>query len=372
MSERYDVIVVGGGAMGTAAARNLAMRGRRTLLLERFTFGHDKGSSGGPNKDLPLRLSRNELRAHGDAGPARVGRTAGGGRRGAPAHHRRPRRGAGCPAPRAELLEAAGAAVERWSAGQVRERWPSLHLPDGADIVYQPDGGVVRAARTVQVQARLAADAGADVREETTVRSVTPEGERARVLTETDESFEAPVVVVAAGSWAAPLLRPAGFDLVLRPNLEQATYFSLAPEHALPTVIDWFTDEAHPPYLVPDPFEPGHFKVGLHMAGPPTDAETRTFDPDPVRVEAVRRYVRERIEDAADLDRTDTCLYTITPDEDFVLDRVGPLVIASPCSGHGFKFVPLFGQAIADLATGEPTPFPTDAFRADRAALQAG
>ena len=371
MSERYDVIVVGGGAMGTAAARNLAMRGRRTLLLERFTFGHDKGSSGGPTRifryayhatsyvrmamqarpawdELQEAAGEELLRITGglDVGPAAL--------------------------PRAELLEAAGAAVERWSAGQVRERWPSLHLPDGADIVYQPDGGVVRAARTVQVQARLAADAGADVREETTVRSVTPEGERARVLTETDESFEAPVVVVAAGSWAAPLLRPAGFDLVLRPNLEQATYFSLAPEHALPTVIDWFTDEAHPPYLVPDPFEPGHFKVGLHMAGPPTDAETRTFDPDPVRVGAVRRYVRERIEDAADLDRTDTCLYTITPDEDFVLDRVGPLVIASPCSGHGFKFVPLFGQAIADLATGEPTPFPTDAFRADRAALQAG
>jgi sarcosine oxidase len=367
---RYDVIVVGGGAMGTAAARNLAMRGRSTLLLERFTFGHDKGSSGGPTRifryayhtpgyarmAMQARPAWDELQSAGgeellrvtgglDVGPAAL--------------------------PRAAILEAAGAAVERWSAGRVAERWPSLQLPEVADIVFQPDGGVIRASRTVQVQARLAAEAGADVREQTTARSIEPSNDGARVRTDRDEAFEGDVVVVAAGPWAAPLLGPAGFNLALRPNLEQATYFRLDPDRTLPTVIDWFADEAHPPYLVPDPFEAGHFKVGLHMAGPPTDAETRTFDADPVRVAKVRDYVAAHVAEATDLDRTDTCLYTIAPDEDFVLDRVGPLVIASPCSGHGFKFVPLFGQAIADLATGAPTPFPVEPFRADRAAIQA-
>jgi len=67
--------------------------------------------------------------------------------------------------------------------------------------------------------------------------------------------------------------------------------------------------------------------------------------------------------------RTDTCLYTITPDEDFVLDRVGPIVVASPCSGHGFKFAPLFGRALADLATDEATAFDRSAFRVGRPGL---
>ena len=366
MSERYDVIVVGGGAMGTAAARNLAMRGRRTLLLERFMFGHDKGSSGGPTRIFRYAYhATSYVRMAMQARPAwdELQEAAG---EGLLRHHRRPRRG---PAPfPGPTLEAAATL----SNDGRRARSETLAVARTArrrDIVYQPTaawcGGADRpGAGPARRRGGCRRARGDDV------RSVTPEGDRARVITETNEVLEAP------SSWSRPDRGPRRCSAPRgstwsRPNLEQATYFSLAPEHALPTVIDWLTDEAHPPYLVPDPFEPGHFKVGLHMAGPPTDAETRTFDPDPVRVEAVRRYVRERIEDAIDLDRTDTCLYTITPDEDFVLDRVGPLVIASPCSGHGFKFVPLFGQAIADLATGEPTPFPTDAFRADRAALQA-
>ena len=367
--DRFDMIVIGGGAMGTATARTLAGRGRHTLVLERFAFGHDQGSSGGPTRifryayheagyvqmvmqarpawdELQDAAGEDLLRVTGglDVGPAAL--------------------------PRAGLLEAAGIPVERWSLAQVHERWPALTLPEDADIVFQPDGGVLRAERTVRAQARLAAAAGADLREATVVTAIEPSSDRVTVSTDAGETFEAPVAVVAVGAWAGPLLRSAGIDLPFRPNLEQSTYFSLDSDRALPTVIDWFEDEAHPPYVVPDPFEPGRFKVGLHMAGPPTEADTRTFDPDPIRVEKVRAYVNERIEGAIDMDRTDTCLYTVTPDEDFVLDRVGPLVIASPCSGHGFKFVPLLGQVIADLATGSPPAFPVEPFRVDRATLR--
>ena len=137
----------------------------------------------------------------------------------------------------------------------------------------------------------------------------------------------------------------------------------------MPTVIDWLVHAEQPPYLVPDPWEPGSFKVGLHRAGPPTEADTRTFDPDPVRVTRAVDYVTSHVPAASTTERTDTCLYTITPDEDFVLDRIGQLVVASPCSGHGFKFVPLFGRALADLAMGSEPPFDRSAFRVDRPAL---
>ena len=138
-------------------------------------------------------------------------------------------------------------------------------------------------------------------------------------------------------------------------------------------MIDWFYDEAQPPYLVPDPFEgdPGHFKVGLHHSGPATDADGRSFDGDPARVAREHAWVDRHIDAAVAIGRTDTCLYTLTPDEDFILDRVGPVVVASPCSGHGFKFVPLFGRLIADLATGATPAFPLEPFALDRPGLRA-
>jgi sarcosine oxidase len=244
-----------------------------------------------------------------------------------------------------------------------------VRLPDEADVVFQADGGVLRAAPTVLAQARLAGSAGATLRPETVVSRLSASGDRVEVHTADGESFEARVAVIAAGAWAGSLLAGVGIHVPLRPNLEQSTYFSLDADPPLPTVIDWLEDPAHPRYLVPDPWAPGSFKVGLHMAGPETDPETRSFEPDPVRVDRVVDYVTAHVPGAEPTDRTDTCLYTITPDDDFVLDRVGPIVVASPCSGHGFKFVPLFGRALADLALGVEPSFDRSPFRVDRPAL---
>jgi sarcosine oxidase len=366
--ERFDAIVVGGGAMGTAAARELTNRGRSTLVLERFTFGHANGSSGGPTRIFRyayhradyVRLAMSALEAWHDleeASGETLLRVTGGIDVGPAALER------------ADLLEAAGARVERLRGADAGERWPALHLPADADVLFQPDGGVVHAAPAVLAQAALAREAGATLLEETTVREVALHGDEVQVRTEGDETYGAPVAIMAAGAWAGPLLDRVGIHLALRPNLEQSTYFRLDDDARLPTVIDWLEDAAHPPYLVPDPWEPGSFKVGLHKAGPRTDADTRTFEPDPARVDRVLDYVASHVPEARPTGRTDTCLYTITPDEDFVLDRIGPIVVASPCSGHGFKFVPLFGRALADLASGQVTAFDRSAFRVARPGL---
>ncbi len=355
--------------MGTAAARELAGRGRATLVLERFAPGHANGSSGGPTRifryayhredyvrlamiareawhELEAAAGEQLLRATGgiDVGPEALDR--------------------------ADLLEKAGLPLERLLGADARERWPALRLPAEADVVFQPEGGVLRAAPTVIAQARLAAAAGATVRTETTVTDVITRDDGVEVRTQHGDAFAATVAIVAAGAWAGPLLAMVGIEISLSPNLEQSTYFRLDdPDASLPTVIDWLSHAEQPPYLVPDPWEPGSFKVGLHRAGPATDADTRTFDPDPARVGRAVDYVTSHVPGARATERTDTCLYTITPDEDFVLDRVGPIVVASPCSGHGFKFVPLFGRALADLATGAEPPFDRSAFRIDRPGL---
>jgi sarcosine oxidase len=106
------------------------------------------------------------------------------------------------------------------------------------------------------------------------------------------------------------------------------------------------------------------------MSGPPVDADERPFDPDAERERRATWYAAERFAPHRPDGGSETCLYTNTPDEDFVLDRIGPVVIGSPCSGHGFKFAPLVGRILADLATGRKPGAALERFRADRIALR--
>jgi sarcosine oxidase len=371
MSSGFDAIVVGGGAMGTAAARSLASRGRDTLLLERFTFGHANGSSGGPTRIFRLtyhdpeyvRMARHALESWKEledaAGEPLMINTAGldvgkGGRSSAAA------------------LAAAGESSAYISAAEVADRWPALRFAPDAEIFVQEDGGVCRAEHTVRAQARLAAAHGATIRERTVVDRLRPSDGGVEVVTSDGEVVRAPVAVVTAGPWAAELLGAAGTALPLVPSFEQVTYFELDDPAPLPTIIDWQADPVHTPYWVPDPMEPGHFKIALHMSGPSIEADERTFDPDPARVAAVETYAADHVSRYRATGRTDTCLYTNTPDEDFVIDRVGPVVIGSPCSGHGFKFVPFVGEQLARLAIGERPAVDLSRFSASRPALTGG
>jgi sarcosine oxidase len=364
VNQDYDTIVVGGGAMGTSAARWLAKRNRNTLLLERFEIGHARGSSGGPTRifrltyDHPdsVRMARRALvewRAlEAEADETLLITTAGLdlGREGRSS---------------AEALEAAGVAFEYLPGDAITERWPGLRVEAGTEAFVQEDGGVCMAERTVRAQARLATEAGATVMEHAEVKRIAATGTGAEILTEA-ETYRVPVVVVTAGPWAGDLLRTAGIDLPLVASFEQVTYFALEDPSPLPTVIDWDVTPPRTPYTVPNPEEPGRFKVALHMSGPPVDADARSFDPDPERVARVTDYVAERYAPHRPEGGTDTCLYTNTPDEQFVLDRRGPVVIGSPCSGHGFKFTPLIGRILADLATAQPTPLPIERFLTSR------
>jgi sarcosine oxidase len=363
----FDVIVVGAGAMGTATARSLAERGRSVLLLERFEIGHARGSSGGPTRifrlsyDHPdyVRMARSALAEWREL-EARAGEplliTTGGLDVGEGARSN------------AAALEAAGERFEYLSAEAITERWPGLRLPPGTEAFVQEDGGVCMAERTVRAQARLAEEGGATILSGTTVEVIHVTGTGAEARTP-DSTYRADVVVLTAGAWAVPLLVGAGHPLPLVPSLEQVTYFELEEPSPLPTVIDWTIDGAHTPYVVPHPEEPGAFKVAVHRSGPSVDADARSFEPDPARVAAVTAYAADRFAPHHATGITDTCLYTNTPDEDFVLDRRGPLVVGSACSGHGFKFTPLIGRILADLATAQPAPIPIERFLMGRLAL---
>lgn len=360
--------IVGGGPMGTAAARALSARGRSVILFERFRFGHANGSAAGTTRNVRLtyhdpvyvrmaRLAFDGWRAlEADAG-AELLRVVGGLDVG-PATDTA-----------AAALNAAGQPFERPSAEEVAERWPMLRFADGAPFLFQAEGAIVRSREAVLAQARIAARDGADLREETTVGSIAPADDGVEIVSTTGAVVRAPVAILAAGAWNGPLLRATGTDLPVQPTLEQSTYFDDGPD-GLPTVIDWTASMTQPPYLVPDPFTPGAFKTGIHRSGPPVDPDARSFDPDPDREQQAASWIEGLLAAPASLRRSETCLYTVAPDEDFVLDRVGPVVVASPCSGHGFKFTPLIGEVVADLATGVAPRIPLDRFRLDRRALR--
>ena len=364
------MVIVGGGVMGTAAARALSSRDRAVLLLERFTFGHGNGSSGGPTRNFRLtyhdpvyvRMAREALvrwrRLESEAAVELV-RVVGGLDVGQATDLS------------SAALEAAGESFTRPSAAEVAERWPALRFDGGSAFLYQPEGAILRSDEAVQTQARLARAAGAELRERIVVDALRPAGEGIEIVTSA-EVIRAPTVIVAAGAWAVPLLAGVGIHLSLRPTLEQSSHFDAGEEgSSIPTVIDWDSAPQQPPYLVPNPFRLGEIKVGAHLSGPVIDPDDRSFEPDADREARTVMWVGEHLTSRPPLLRTETCLYTTTLDEDFVIDRVGPVVVASPCSGHGFKFAPLIGEVLADLVTGERPPVPLDRFRVDRPGLHA-
>jgi sarcosine oxidase len=369
--QRADVVVIGAGVMGSATARALAGRGVDTILLEQFELGHDRGSSHGPTRIFRLsyphvdytRLARRALRswrALEDAAGETLLVTTGGLDVGPVATECR------------ASLDQAGEPFEWLGLGQAAERFPAISFDGVAEVLYQPDAGVCLADRTVAALVRVAGQNGADVRDRTKVEGIelTDEGVQIRAST---GDISARVAVVTAGAWAAGLLAGVGLSVPLVPILQRVAYFS-SPDGSppdLPTFIDWTGPDELSWYALPPAGEAFGIKVGQHVGGAPVDPDDGPFDVDPALVEMLAQYVRRRF---PGLDpepvHAETCLYTMTPDEDFIVDRIGPVVVGSPCSGHGFKFAPVVGELLADLAMGlQASEVPGTRFALGRPAL---
>jgi sarcosine oxidase len=339
-----DVVVIGGGVMGTAAAWALARRGREVLLLEQFELGHKRGSSHGTSRIF--RFSYHDAMYVGMAMEAlplwrELERESG--------RHLLTTTGGldvgGMVPTHAEALETLGASYEVMDGAEAGRRFPFLSIPAVEPVLFQPDAGIVDADAAVRAFAASAAARGVDVRERTRVNQLRVEGEEA-VIETADGEFRARVGVVTAGAWARPLLAGAGIYIPNTPTRETVAYFHL-PEGVVPlSMIEWLTPPIYALFSPPD-----SLKVAEHHAGPITDPD----DDGAVSDESVARtsaWVAARYPEAdSDPHNAETCVYTNTPDEDFILERRGPIVIGSPCSGHGFKFAPAIGERLGDLAT---------------------
>ena len=366
MTVRADLVVVGGGLAGAAAAYVAAGRGLNVVVLEAFGPAHRNGSSHGSARifrraypdpfyvRLTGQAERRWRALEADAGEVLLTLTGGidfGADREPERLH--------------AVLTECGVPVELLAEEAAAERWPYIDFRGVGPVMFHPDAGVVDPDRAIAAMLRLAAAHGADVRFETPVSALAAAPGGGAVVTTDRGEFAAPVVVVAAGAWTAPLL--AGLVELPPLTVTQQQVFHFAPaagRAAAPWPVFIHYDGTGYRYGLPagrDGGAPGVVKIGEHDPGQVTTAAGRDFRIDPAARERVSAFVAARLPglDPAPFNEA-SCLYTWTANEDFILDRPGggPFVIASACSGHGAKFAPLLGEIIADLTAGRPAPDP--------------
>jgi sarcosine oxidase len=367
----YDVIVVGLGGMGSAAAYHLARRGIRVLGLEKFTPAHDRGSSHGGSRIIrqsyfedpayvPLLLRAYELWEELAANSAKeVYRLTGGLFIGPP-----------------DCLTVAGSlrAAREWSlphemldAEEIRSRFPTF-TPKPDDVaLYEAKAGFARPEMTVQAHLDLGARAGATLRfgEEVQQWSDGPAGVTVTTGTGT---YTGGQLVICPGAWAPELLTELGIPI----TIERQVLYWLEPDGGTAPFedhpifirenIDGVQDYGFPAIDGPD----GGVKVAFFRKGQICTPETIDRTVYPEEIDAMRDSVSELLPAlTGPALHTATCMYSNTPDEHFVITRpegFTNITVACGFSGHGFKFVPVVGEVLADLATTGATAHPIALF----------
>ena len=368
----FDCIVVGVGGLGSAALYHLARRGTKVLGIDRFTPPHDQGSSHGHTRIyrqayyeapeyVPLALRALELwhdlerttntRLFANTGALTIGPEQGelffGALRSAQQH---------------------GIAHEVLSARECEHRFPAFRTPPGASALFEPTGGVLFPEACIASHLALARQRGAAMRTSEEVLGIDAESGTRVVVKTSAAKYFARRVIVAAGAWAPKLVGRAGAFTVTRETVHWfAPSSRAASAESCPVSM---IDHGGGPilYTIPD-FGDG-FKAGRHHAGRVTDPSSSNAPIGAEESDAVATLVQQFAPGGAGQLRASVpCYYTTTRDHHFA---IGPMpnapaiILASACSGHGFKFASALGESIAQLVLGEPTMLPKSLFSVAR------
>ncbi|HEX9037110.1 MAG TPA: N-methyl-L-tryptophan oxidase [Ktedonobacterales bacterium] len=372
-----SAIVVGGGVIGLSTACALVGRGVQVTLLERHTVGHPWASSHGmtrairheygPNRIYTQMVARSltrwdELeresgrRLYTETGVLTLGQE-----------------GDGQTLAGYEIMRDEGLPVERLSPEECAARFPQFDPAKYSAITWNPRGGMLYASECLLALRERLTARGGTLREGARVTQVEQTGGAARVWLEGAATLEADYVVVTAGPWALDVV--PGLRATVRPTRQQITYFAGA-DPAL------FAIGTFPVFLAEmecygfPMHGPGWLKIASHVTGATVDPDAG-YEPDLDEIEFVREFIRRVIPRAESLEvaLVDRCMYDMTPDEDFILDRLPGserITIGSGFSGHGFKFGPLTGALLAAVALGEEPEFSLERFRLTRFTKSAG
>jgi sarcosine oxidase len=371
----FDVVVVGLGAMGSAALYALARRGRRVIGIDRFEPGHQLGSSYGESRIIRmayyedpvyvplLRLAYEAWRRFESHTGEHILTITG-------------------------ILEAGieGSALVEGSLrsarqhdiphevllpSQVNKRFPAFSVPPDWHCVFQPDAGILQPEKAIDLFVKSAIEFGATVELGTRVASVLPVGDHVEVHLESGETIAAGSAVLAVGPWIEELVPELGSKMRL--TRQPLMWFEpedrqLVQPPSMPVFFFHTPDDLI--YGFPD-FRGSGVKAGSHLScGELTTAdEIRAEVSDEEKAHLTRIMSRFVPAAAGRVRQTHVCIYTRSSDEHFVLGlhpSASQIVLAAPCSGHGFKFASIFGEILADLALTRTTDKPIDFFRPSR------
>ncbi len=373
-TSHYDAIVLGVGGMGSAACYHLARRGLRVLGLERFDIPHAMGSSHGVNRIIRLAYYEHPSyvpllrRAYAlwrqldaDFGERLLHITGS-----IDASHEDD------PVFQGSLRSCRehDLAHEVLTAEGLAERWPGYRLPAGFRALFQPEGGFLVSERCIVAHVTAAQAAGAEIRARQRVLGWETDGDGVRVETDAG-SYRADRLVVTAGAWCGGLI-PELATLARAERQVLAWLQPVNPAHFSPErfpVFNLAVEEGRfygfPVFSVPG------FKVGrYHHRGETVDPETMNREPNAEDEAILRSFAERYFPDGAGATMAlRSCLFTNTPDEHFIIDthpHHPQVVVASPCSGHGFKFCSVIGEILADLAERGRTDHDISLFGLDR------
>ncbi|MEM7795267.1 MAG: N-methyl-L-tryptophan oxidase [Cyanobacteria bacterium P01_C01_bin.118] len=379
MGQHFDAIVIGAGGVGSAAAYYLAKAGQRVLLLEQFELDHRNGSSYGYSRvirytyDNPIYIDLMRdayplwFALQEEAGEQLYVKTGG--------------LDFGFPnTPTFQKLrtsmDKAQLDYEYLSRAEIQLRYPQFVLKDGMAGLFQSESGLLRTSRCVLAHLRLAQEHGAQIMAETPVLKVIPGTNGVEVQTP-KEVFSCDRIVLTVGSWAKALLADQDIELPLKVMPCQLGFYQPDnPENFAPGTFPVFFAHMNGiygemPYGIPHEDASLGVKIttfyGWNTVDSPSEVD---YTPSQEWTEHIRDFAREYIPGAAGpLISTRRCLYTLTPDKDFIVDQhpeYANVIIGAGFSGHGFKFTTLLGKMLADLAVSGSTPHNTSLFKLAR------
>lgn len=377
MATTFDTIILGAGAMGSAAAYYLSKQGHRVLLLEQFEIDHRKGSSYGYSRiirysyDHPayIALARAAFPAwhaiQEESQETLYVRT--GGIDFGPPDDLQFRN-------TVQSVQNAGIPHEMLDPQEAQRRFPQFRLNSDWQVLHQPDSGLLAASRCVKTHLRLAEQHGAVIRANSPVTVISASA-RSVAVTAGGEKYSAGGLVVAAGSWSKQVLGWLGLDLPLTPLRAQLAFFR-------PQNIAAFATGRFPVFIahveslygrvvygVAD-YEGSGMKIAFHGGEVVNNLAEVNYTPDDGVVDALRAFNRKHIPSAdAPLLSSRICLYTMTPDEHFIIDRhpeYPHIALGCGFSGHGFKFSTLIGSILCELVTQGHTPHDISLFSSAR------
>lgn len=358
MRTDFEYITLGLGGLGSGACYWLSRSaGGDVLGLEQFELGHVRGESQDHSRIIRLsyhtpayvRLARRAYQSwavvEAEAAEPCILKT--GGLDIAPGNSRIPLD------PYAASMRAEGVEFEQLDAREIMRRWPQFQLTEDCRGLYQPEGGIAMAARANAVHQRLAREHGATLQDRSPVNSIRSVGGEVEVVAG-GTAYRCRRLVMAPGPWSNTLLGGLGLELPLEVTQEQVTYYATPHlrefEPGRFPVWIWMDDPCFYGFPV---FGERATKLAQDAGGKRVTADTRSFDPDPANTARVEEWARRYLPRAlGPVLYTRTCLYTLTPDRDFVIDTLPehPAIALAIGAGHAFKFASVIGRILSELS----------------------